>query len=124
MKLTDKAKEEFEDFFIKTYYQEYKDNITLMYDFVEAFYTQPQGMQIGVYEDFFDSVGIVIDIQPTFDYDNEKYTSILDFIINVVEINKIPKDKQEVIFNVDTRQEARIKAIAKANEIFNLKQTI
>ena len=69
-----------------------------------AFYELPKSMQYGVLVDFFDSTGMDIEIAvtPTF---KEYYCMIND-----------DADEPDMF---KTRQEARTKAILKANEIYN-----
>jgi len=72
----------------------------------------PLSMQYGVFVDFFDSVGIMIDLR--FIYMLQSYERIVYF-----------KDRQNskdtTLYNKlhDTHQEARIESIKKANELYN-----
>lgn len=59
-------------------------------------------MKYGVYVDWFDSVGIIIEVIFPF--------SSWSYIVN---------DDLDPLKEFDTRQEVRIKAIEKANEIYN-----
>jgi hypothetical protein len=103
MKLTGKCKEDFE-----RWYSNQKYNLSATHNagyhpnnYIDWFYTLPKSMQYGVYVDFFDSVGIDIEI----------YNTIhgFDFMIKTN------------IFRgyFETRPEARTAAIKKANEIHN-----
>jgi len=104
MKLTGKAKEDFEKWF-KTIKH---NNLHVMnIDDVIGFGILPDSMQYGVLVDWFDSVGIRIEILA------EPY----DFGIQIFK-----KDKKHPIYSVgswETRPQARLKAIEKANEIYN-----
>jgi len=97
LKKIGKCKEEFKK------YVESRDDIDLL-----QFEISCSAMQYGVYVDFFDSVGIAINI------DKKSYTQTCAVTINAVYLNN---GKEITIFK--TRQEARTKAIEKANEIFN-----
>ena len=77
---------------------------------IKEFFEHKDSMQYGVYVDFFDSVGI--DIETPLKWDKIGYLSIVDGYY----VNK--KDNGFIPFK--TRQEARIAAIKKANEIYNL----
>ncbi len=92
MKLTGKCKEEFEKWYLKNYPSHDFGNIS----------SYPPSMQYGVLVDYFDSVWIDIYIQS---YNKQK-------IWRAVVGHEYTKGK-------NTRQEARIKAIEKANEIRN-----
>lgn len=95
--------------------------------YYENFIAMPFSMQYGVYVDFFDNVGIIVDVQPVLDYNDKCYTKIYSVISNVTELNheyneidgkseynREPSDHK-------TRQEAREQAIKKANDIYNSK---
>ena len=102
MILTDKCKEDFEKWL---YQQEWYDNLEFgensdanMWDY------SPDSMQYAVYVDFFDSVGIQINVSPLeFPLTNNFWCSV--------------KGKKTEYFK--TRQQAREQAIIKANEIYN-----
>jgi hypothetical protein len=94
MNLTGKCKEEFEKWRMKQNYD------------VDApfFYELNYSMQYGVYVDFFDSVGIIIDISPS------NFCSVF-----YVYLNK----KTVPVTTCGTREDARTASIKKANEIYN-----
>ena len=100
MKLTGKCKEDFEKWYIKDLVEK---ELAL-----EEFYNSSDSMQYGVLVDFFDSVGmeICIDMWES-DDGTQAYTVNIRW--------------EEVSDYNDTRQEARTKAIEKANEIYNAK---
>ena len=110
MKLTGKAKVEFEKWFefdsgCKPFMHR-NEYVTA----IESFYNLPKSMQCGVYVDFFDSFGIKISI-----------INISDaywFVINNVNTTG-KKDRYECKYM--SRPEARTTAIEKANEIYNEK---
>jgi len=108
MILTDKAKEDFEKWFVESVFlnQFMWDGITAP---VEHFNESHTSMQYGVYVDWFDSVGMDIEICVTV-AGHEYYFMIDD-------------DSDNPIMN-ETRHEARTKAIEKANEIYNKKQRL
>jgi hypothetical protein len=107
MKLTGKCREDFEKYFILNLYQDRIQHTAFShrYDILEAFYTQPQSMQYGVYVDFFDSVGINIEITN----DNKDIKTFW------VDINAKETDDVEL----NSRPEARTAAVEKANELRN-----
>jgi len=70
-----------------------------------------EAMQYGVLVDFFDSVGLCIEIWV--EVQNYEPFEPLFYGIMVNDVNNIN--------NIETRQEARTKAIEKANEIYNEK---
>jgi hypothetical protein len=96
MNLTGKCKEEFEKWRMKQNYD------------VDApfFYELNYSMQYGVYVDFFDSVGLYIEIT----HDNKDIKTFW------VDING--EDVDDYIGS-NNRTEARLIAIKKANEIYN-----
>ena len=113
MKLTGKCKEEFEKwlpkYIISILYDSLEDNedITNVYEYFKNYI--PDAMKYGVMVDFFDSVGITIVI----DAGGIRY-----------------EDNKEIWYQsgvkghkfneaTNSRQEARSKAIEKANQIFN-----
>jgi len=100
MKLTGKCKEDFEKWYIKDLVEK---ELAL-----EEFYNSSDSMQYGVLVDFSDSVGmeICIDMWES-DDGTQAYTVNIRW--------------EEVSDYNDTRQEARTKAIEKANEIYNAK---
>jgi len=111
MKLTGKAKQDFEKWFEENLYclrlgSAGVHTIILK----DVFEKLPDALMYGAYVDFFDSVGVDVDIM--------KY-------MNDVNGNKC--DWQIAVNNSDefhiqiTRHEARTKAIEKANELYNAK---
>jgi hypothetical protein len=104
--LTGKAKEDFEKWLHKENQIKF-DNFYTVYN-IEFFKELPFSMQYGVIVDWFDSVGIEIHIKPI----AVGYEFILKY------------EKKNVDWWVfeKTRNEARIKAIEKACEIYNSKQ--
>jgi hypothetical protein len=104
MELTGKCKEDFE----KWYNNPLVEHVGLR-RLPQWFYTLTESMQYGVYVDFFDSVGIFCE--------DRRYTDI-----NMAWVVKYPnfKGMQDRFDGLTkTRQEARSKAIEKANEIYN-----
>ena len=108
MELTGQCKEAFEKWFIDKELQLYiiEDLHCAMVDFYKMY----PSMQYGVYVDFFDSVGIYIDV----------VVIVCGFELSIWKRN-IEKDVYCVSRLVDskTRHEARAKAIETANEIYN-----
>jgi len=82
----------------------------------------PPAQMWGVYLEFFDSVGICIDIQPLIEYDHEKYTKVLWFTIHIAHLgyldNSITGGNEP---EYKSRQEAQTEAVKKAFEILNSK---
>lgn len=104
MKLTGKCKEDFE----KWYNNPLIEHVGLR-RLPQWFYTLTESMQYGVYVDFFDSVGIYIQIL-FYDFDVSNWQICIECIEDEF-------DYTETHFT--SRQEARIKAIEKANDIYN-----
>ena len=98
MKLTGKSLEQFEKWYLKdvTTYENYDQHI------MSKFYQLHKSLQYGVLVDFFDSVGISIEI---LENTGNKWKGY---------INKEFKG-----VGYDSRPQARAKAIEKANEIYN-----
>jgi hypothetical protein len=103
--LTGKAKEDFEKWYDSNKANESAGSVT-----INSFYGQlPPSMQYGVYVDFFDSVGIMIELRI-------EVTTLFYFSIDIytdVSYDSFCSD------NFKTRAEARKKAVEKANEIYN-----
>ncbi len=107
MILTDKCKEDFKEWFyindgIKKSMRQFSD-LTLT-----AFDSLPKPMQYGVYVDFFDSIGIFIDLEFMHHLNNTFMPSIM-----------LKNGRYDCYDNCKTRQESREQAIIKANEIYN-----
>ena len=117
MKLTDKAKELFEKWYLKLIrenrrdYDKFSDEVIL-----RKFYRLLPSQQWGVYQDFADSLGYLIEILVV-PIENTLYRFEFDFTIynqnEQIEIGEL---------GCETRQEARNAAIGKLNEIINQKQ--
>ena len=121
--LTGKCREDFEKWLYNTEeipVFEYQLSIDVQcggyYDARDCFKELPLSMQFGVYVDFFESKGIVVDIDPMLNHDEEKYTEIVCFLTNIIELGKTPKFETD---SYDTIEEAREQAILKANSIYN-----
>ena len=108
MKLTGKCKEEFE----KWYRIEFKKR-TLPY--IAMFYISDLSIQIGVYIDYFDSVGVYINI----DSDWTKNECVMDIYHYEISGEPIWESSRSKELVMDTRTAARTDAIMKANEIRN-----
>lgn len=103
MELTGKCKEEFEKWLLYCgVYGEYEYHLDE--DLLSHFKNLKTSMQYGVYVDFFDSVGIYIE---------DKIDSCAKDFRYLATVNFKTKDAY------NTRPEARIVAIEKANEIYN-----
>ena len=111
MELTGKCKGDFEKWLDKKYVLNNRVEIN-------RFKEYPEAMQYGDYVDFFDVVGICVDIQPILDYDGNSYIKVLNYAPIIVELNT-EEDLDAEVLSLDTRHEARTYAINKANEIFN-----
>ena len=108
MKLTEKCKEEFEKWY-KDNYREYECYNCMDWDeFIPS-------MQIGVYIDYFDSVGVYINI----DSDWTKNECVMDIYHYEISGEPIWESSRSKELVMDTRTEARKAAIIKANEIRN-----
>ncbi len=108
MKLTGKAKEQFEAWYLKLIRVQREDyNKFDDYTIIKKFYRSIQSMQWGVIQDFADSLGYDIIAESTTAQDKYWFT-----------IYTLPESiTEEKMF--DTRQEARNAAIEKLNEIIN-----
>tara|TARA_R110000803_G_scaffold490_2_gene1681 strand:- start:77 stop:421 length:345 start_codon:yes stop_codon:yes gene_type:complete len=109
MKLTGKCKEEFNKWYFKTV-RGNEENL-LGATNAEWFYLLTKSMQYGVFEDYFDSVGVRVFINEEFDTMGQYQRGFNPVVNNV----KLYKDND--CFH--TRPEARIAAIEKANELRN-----
>jgi hypothetical protein len=112
MKLTGKAKEAFEKW-VKSdcpiLLEQFYNDIRLI-GFDSWFEDFPNSMKFGVYVDFFDSVGIYIDIVVT----------AYGFEVSIWEKNKSGDcHPLSEAYDFTTRHEARTKAIEKAQQILN-----
>ena len=103
MKLTGKAKEEFEKWFVESYKNEINYGRVPMPSTLDRYIPS---MQYGVYVDFFDSVGVEVDITP-----QRKFYEY--------QVSWSDSDYKYDRTSKKDRQEAREQAIKKANEIFN-----
>lgn len=102
MKLTGKCLEDFEKWItlgLFCNHRFYQPNVAW-------FYTLPLEMQFGVYQDFFDSVG--------YDVNVKKFRATGGFFYTI--FDKSSHSYQDTLNSIN---EARTKAIEKANEIYN-----
>jgi hypothetical protein len=106
MKLTGKCKEEFDN---------WRERINHI-EGSNLFYATSKSMQYGVYVDFFDSVGVYIELTPYFD----SVTEIVLWFFTL-EDKRCAHLNSHLENKAKTRPEARTKAIDKANEIYNEK---
>ena len=107
MKLTNKCKQDFEKWIIDT---NLMPHVPVNAKFA-LFYAMPLSFEYGVYVDFFDSVGIFCE--------DRRYTDVnMAWVIKYPNLDGI-QDRFDGL--TKTRQEARTKAIEKANEIYNTK---
>ncbi len=104
MKLTEKCKEDFKKFLISVFPEMGIKNTNWSKLVYKWFIIQNLSMQYGVYVDFFDSFDIEIEMQIDNFLDTGKW-----YRCNINGFDYYEK----------TRPEARIKAIEKANEIYN-----
>lgn len=106
MELTGKCKEDFEKWYYSLYSFEYISDFDGEINLGLNFEQLPLSMQCGVYVDWFDSCKIYID--DSFDGLNNEFYSCT-----------VHENKVSVLNKTKTRQEARTKALEKANEIYN-----
>jgi hypothetical protein len=105
MKLTGKCKQDFEEWY-KNYYlkvpflNEEEKNKTVI-----DFYEERESIQYGVYEDFFDILGIGICVTPVFPTNKYGWSFSVEL--------------EASYFNYSSRNTARTEAIKEANEIHN-----
>ena len=117
--LTGKCKEDFEKWYLSKRKKEFSLNyLEMIFSFwlqqqrlasLNAFNCSPFSMQYGVYVDFFDSVGIKIIIGTGFS------GYLFNYRLSITGM------QDEFDNEIESRNEARIKAIEKANEIYNQK---
>jgi hypothetical protein len=111
MKLTGKCKQDFQNWYFNQeifddYYISYVPKKGMLDEFkCIDFKELPKSMQYGVYVDFFDSVGINIEIT-----NDNKHIKTFWVDVNAKETDDI---------ELNSRSEARTAAIKKANEIYN-----
>lgn len=98
MKLTGKCADEFRLYLINKVYN---------FDTYDMFYRLPASMQYGAYVDFFDGVEIYIN----------DYKTLEEFRF-IIKLNKL-HSKVYLSLDYKTRQETRVGAIEKADEIYN-----
>jgi len=111
MKLTGKAQEKFEEWLFeqpKFYCQEH-----LKHQWLSEFYSLPDSMQWGIYQDWADSMGFDLCVFWDERYD-ENDNSKFELFWSVSKIDMIGWDGY-----CKTRQEARDAAIEKLNQIIN-----
>ena len=117
MELTGKCKEEFEKWFTNSDNHKGFDAEQIALDRkyrLKVFYQLYPSMQYGVYVDFFDSVGIFIEITPYFD----SVTEVMLWFFTL-ENKKCIHLNSHLENKAKTRSEARLLAIEKANELHN-----
>ncbi len=114
MELTGKAKEDFNKWYLK-HIKSYNDKLISNTD-ENYFNLLTNSMKYGVYVDWFDSVGFEIFIKSVgvveYERDSVKYYFVITDSLR-------KRLSNYLAFRSDTRQEARLKAIEKANEIYN-----
>ena len=113
MKLTGKAKEDFEKWFLKN---DFASKILVTeehqtWDIEGIWHELPQSMQYGVYVDWFDSVGIDVSVSPW------RQGGEMLYLFCAIELGKASHYLLET--SSKSRPEARAKAIEKANQIYN-----
>lgn len=106
MELTGKAKEDFYRWYLN-HIKSYNDKLISNTD-INYFNLLTDSMKYGVYVDWFDSVGIVFWVSPFYNHD-----------LGVMNEWAGYDDNGLLGTTQKTRQEARTKAIEKANEIYN-----
>jgi hypothetical protein len=124
MKLTGKCKEDFEEWMLvnnKELVKFSEERYSEVIDMSQLFKYLTDSMQYGVIVDFFDSVGFYIDVNHNYRLEVEDNIIILGYYyeLNILPNTHILEDADDY----NTRQEARIKAIEKANEIYNYEKT-
>lgn len=111
--LTGKCKENFEKWYREC--QNRKEDIPSLKSAMPWFYSLDFSMQYGVYVDFFDSVGIYLELTKFYDnWECEIWTQKEDVMSIIFDSSTIGNSGKR-----KNRNEARTKAIEKANEIYN-----
>jgi len=108
MKLTGKCKINFEKWYLVNECDFDRPSDEVSKSALDFFYQLDSNMKYGVYVDFFDSVGISVDAYSLGNYEIE-YQADVQF-----------SDEWYPLKSYKTRPQARIKAINKANEIYNI----
>lgn len=106
MELTGKAKEDFNNWYLN-HIKSYNDKLISNTD-TNYFNLLTDSMKYGVYVDWFDSEGIFTSIEPLYDMQGTNRLCIYSLLIDC-----------NYYLQCKNRQEARTKAIEKANEIYN-----
>ena len=115
--LTDKCKDDFEK-----WYDSNEANESARNTLLSEFNNLPFSMRYGVYVDFFDSVGIIIQM----DYGEERFDDsgehFFESAINDTNNKNVGRrtGKYWASGVLTHRREAQIKVIAQANEIYNI----
>jgi len=104
MKLTEQALNDFKKWYIITNFRRSKDDESIKYHIRSFLYSRLESEQFGVFVDFFDSVGIDVDVSRAI---------VGNLFLCSVDVEAIGMYK--------TRQEARTEAVKMANEIYNSK---
>jgi len=113
MKLTPKVKQDFEKWLSVNYHSYSYRKFNDKYD--APFYKLHQSMQYGVYVDYFESKGVIIDIRFVLDYDENVYTEVMYWMAQAIQLNVEVLEVNDIEF--DELEQARIAAINKASEI-------
>ena len=120
MKLTGKCKKDFVKYINKNEFHWIKtcldDELSLDIMDYDLILQLPKSMQYGVYVDFFDSIGVHLDVCINYQTIKNK-TILLGYYYELHELGG--KHCIEDCDDYKTRQEAREKAIVKVNEIYN-----
>ena len=110
MEVTGKAKESFEKWMHSCKFEELELNdygdLYEVFDVSYIFEQLPESMQYGVYVDWFDSVGVEIEITQS-----ERFEGVWCYYFE--------ESMNDYQGNASTRHKARTKAINKANTIYN-----
>ena len=108
MKLTGKAKEQFDNWLTSAYQA---SEHAQAFKALNLFYKMPNSMQWGAYQDWADSIKVVVDVETNFVLPTKENRGCIAYV------NGLPVGSRNT-----TRQEARNAAIEKLNELINQKQ--
>ena len=124
MKLTGKCLEDFEKWFKKFDGIELFDlSVDIQYgayiSVEDVWDNLPDSFKYGVYVDFALSKNYVLDIHPVLKYDEEKYTSVQEWVAYVIELNKAVDLNNDEAIECKTLPEAQKETIKKFDKIYN-----
>lgn len=114
--ITGKNKEQFEEWYLKEFHKSDKSDNWASY-WLLRFYESMIEMQIGVYLAYYDSLGLIVDVESDFYNDTNTFKWIWHINSNTEWISSIHLE----VPPFETRNEAYKEAFKKADQIINAK---